>query len=221
MQQATTAQPSAPAQSTTPTPTFRLGPVRADQADALLIRISDIRGQLQDLSQRREQLFAQRQSMSAANGASHDARIAAIDQRSAALEKELFATQDLYAQAKAGRVVGQTPSPGGSLLEPRGVTRGDVRDATRQAVFSTIFGVFALYMVYRGARRLFGRRRPPPGIPDYSSQMAQLQQSIDVIALEVERISEGQRYVSKMLGAGAAQPVAAPEREHAGARASR
>jgi hypothetical protein len=37
--------------------------------------------------------------------------------------------------------------------------------------------------------------------------MDQLQTAVDAIALEVERISEGQRYVTKVLGEGAAQPV--------------
>ena len=35
---------------------------------------------------------------------------------------------------------------------------------------------------------------------DNSRQLQQLQESIDVVAVEVERISEGQRFVSKMLG---------------------
>jgi hypothetical protein len=50
-------------------------------------------------------------------------------------------------------------------------------------------------------------------------RLDQLQRSVDVMAVEIERISEGQRYVSKVLGAGAAgaaEPVgqrrAEPER---------
>jgi hypothetical protein len=35
--------------------------------------------------------------------------------------------------------------------------------------------------------------------PEISTQLAQLNQSIDAIALEVERISEGQRYTTKLL----------------------
>jgi len=37
--------------------------------------------------------------------------------------------------------------------------------------------------------------------------MDQLQNAVDAIAVEVERISEGQRYVTKMLNDGSAQPI--------------
>ena len=46
-----------------------------------------------------------------------------------------------------------------------------------------------------GAQRLMARQRPATE----PNRLEQLQQSVDVIALEVERISEGQRYVTKIL----------------------
>ena len=62
------------------------------------------------------------------------------------------------------------------------------------------------WMSRRFARQLAARTGSDP------AQMAQLQQSVDAIALEVERISENQRWVTKVinekaLGAGEAQPV--------------
>jgi hypothetical protein len=52
--------------------------------------------------------------------------------------------------------------------------------------------------------RAFGRRMDRASSranvpPELSTQLAQLNQSIDAIALEVERISEGQRYTTKLL----------------------
>jgi hypothetical protein len=68
------------------------------------------------------------------------------------------------------------------------------------------------------------RRRVPVSItrlgPEDANRMEQLQRSVDVIALEVERISEGQRYVTKVLnealpalGSGAAQEVSMAQRD--------
>lgn len=59
--------------------------------------------------------------------------------------------------------------------------------ATTHALLAVLFAL--------GAQHLSARGRPAVnhGEPD------QLQQSIDAIALEVERISEGQRYVTKMV----------------------
>ncbi len=74
-------------------------------------------------------------------------------------------------------------------------------------VHSLLAVLFAL-----GAARLMVRQGPATG----QSRLDQLQQSVDVIALEVERISEGQRYVTKILDEqlrpsidrGEAQPIA-------------
>jgi hypothetical protein len=45
-----------------------------------------------------------------------------------------------------------------------------------------------------------------------------MEEGIEAIAIEVERISEGQRFVSKLLGEGAAQPINAASREREPAR---
>jgi hypothetical protein len=65
--------------------------------------------------------------------------------------------------------------------------------------------------------RFVRRRGPAPPVrlaAEESARLEQLQRNVDVIALEVERISEGQRYVAKLLsdkqpaiGAGAAQDI--------------
>ena len=60
--------------------------------------------------------------------------------------------------------------------------------ATVHALLAVLFAV--------GARHLMARAAPAPSHP---SRVDRLQQGIDVIALEVERISEGQRYVTKLL----------------------
>lgn len=193
---------------------------------SLEVRAGDIRAQLAELTARRRELIEQRALMSSGEGAGHDARIATIDQRSAALEKELFQTQDAIAQASAGRVVRTNIFGGGTLQDPNTLSQRDVQravsSAVRDGVASTVFSVLVLYAGWRGFRRFVLRRKPSPSLGDNSMQIAQLQQSIDVIALEVERISEGQRYVARILGdravgPGAAQPVAVPKGEPVGA----
>jgi hypothetical protein len=66
-----------------------------------------------------------------------------------------------------------------------------------------LFG-FALYRWgFARARARFARASAPAD----TARMDQLQTAVDTIALEIERISEGQRYVTKVLGEGTAQPV--------------
>lgn len=49
------------------------------------------------------------------------------------------------------------------------------------------------------SRRMDRAATRPNLAPELSTQLAQLNQSVDAIALEVERISEGQRYTTKLL----------------------
>ena len=65
--------------------------------------------------------------------------------------------------------------------------------ATIHALLAVLFGV--------GAERLMARQRPSPraqvGIGDDREQ--RLEQAIDAIAVELERVGEGQRFVAKVL----------------------
>ena len=77
--------------------------------------------------------------------------------------------------------------------------------------------------VFRSSRsampiaRAFARRlesKPPAAIPpDVSARLERIEQAVDAIAIEMERISEGQRFTTKLL----AERAAAPSRAGAGA----
>lgn len=67
------------------------------------------------------------------------------------------------------------------------------------------FIMFAVIIIGRPIMRAIGKRieagaQPPARIPpEMQAQMQQLIQSVDAIAIEVERISEGQRFAAKIL----------------------
>ena len=65
--------------------------------------------------------------------------------------------------------------------------------ATIHALLAVVFGV--------GAQRLMARRqeqsRAEPGLE--SDRTKHIEQAIDAIAIELERVGEGQRYVTKLL----------------------
>jgi len=79
-------------------------------------------------------------------------------------------------------------------------------------------GVMAVIILSIGAlggiaTALFRRIRTAPrpsALPDqrdYDQRFAQLQQSVDAIAVEVERIAEGQRFNTKLLADGERRPA--------------
>lgn len=85
----------------------------------------------------------------------------------------------------------------------------------------TIVGVFLLVIigaVVGGLKVL--KRRPPERAALDENRLQHLEQAVDAIALEVERISEGQRFTTKLLAerqgekaADAADPAARPLRQ--------
>jgi len=69
------------------------------------------------------------------------------------------------------------------------------------AFFLTMaFIIVGLPLARAFARRMDRRGASPAQIPgEVSAQLAQLNQAVDAIALEVERISEGQRFTTRLL----------------------
>lgn len=68
------------------------------------------------------------------------------------------------------------------------------------AFFLTIATIIIGLPIARAIARRLDRRPGPAQIPsDVSAQLNQLNQAVDAIALEVERISEGQRFTTRLL----------------------
>lgn len=72
-------------------------------------------------------------------------------------------------------------------------------------IMAIVFGSVALMVIVtpivRGVMRMIERHQDKSLVhgPAVAQQLAQLQQSIDTLAIEVERISEAQRFQSKVL----------------------
>ena len=65
------------------------------------------------------------------------------------------------------------------------------------------------------------RRQPPPSVPSGAEErleniemrLVQLQQAVDDVAIEMERVAEGQRFATKLLAERAAGPSDQSRRE--------
>jgi hypothetical protein len=69
------------------------------------------------------------------------------------------------------------------------------------AIMSTflIGGVVVIRLTFAMARRLEGKPSTPAIPPDLSARLERIEQAVDSVAIEVERISEGQRFTTKLL----------------------
>jgi hypothetical protein len=136
-----------------------------------------------------------------------DARLKVLDERIVQLEKDISQNGQLLASAPPNLVQETTPPSmiGGPVGGP--INMNGIAVAFIVAVLFPLSIAFSIRWLRRGARAVAAF---PSAVVD---RIARIENAVDTIALEVERISEGQRFVTKLmsethqLGAGAAEPI--------------
>lgn len=146
-----------------------------------------------------------------------------LDQRIVQIEKEITATGTQLRSAPSAAIIA-----GSAAMPDPGTTF--VRVSQEIVPIVGILSVFVFAPIALAVARLIWRRASAPPKQILQNDQAthqrldQLQQAVDAIAIEVERISEGQRFVTKLLsetdrqalGAGAAESLRAPRKAAAG-----
>ncbi len=137
-----------------------------------------------------------------------DARITSVDQQ----------------MAQAEQAVATAAAVPGAVVEPPPYRReGPPDEVFAIPIVFTIAVLMPIAIAY--ARRIWKRGATviAPIPKEVQDRMEQLSEAVESIGLEVERIGEGQRFITKvfsetnarLLNAGAAQPIAVPQRgEH-------
>ncbi|HUQ46696.1 MAG TPA: hypothetical protein VM053_00475 [Gemmatimonadaceae bacterium] len=167
-------------------------PRTVQELEGLRARRSELSAQLSSAANRRERLV--REMNKAQPGparAGLEQRIGVLDQRMVQIESDLAITGQQLSTTQAGILSTQAQRSIGNL------SRGNV---TAISIVFTIFVLAPLALV--AARNMWKRgNRPGPLPPDAENarKMEQLQQSVDTIAVEMERVSEGQRFVTRLL----------------------
>ena len=153
----------------------------------------EISDQLTSVSSRRQELA--REILRTGDGpgrAGLENRLQVLDQRIIQLETDLANTGRQLASAPAD-VVAKSEIP---------VQYGDP-DAFEEGIMAGGFSVLVLMSaVLLFARRRWKRRvsqRPSELGTDSAQRLARLEHGMDAIAIEIERVSEGQRFVTKLL----------------------
>ena len=179
-------------------------PRTREEVAALISQREAISDQLENVSDRRHSLSEEltgTPSDVARKGL--ESRIQVLDRRILQLESDLDATGRQLALAPPNMVasaqMGMDPPDRGDEF-PQGVAVGG----------TSVLGFCALiYFLSRRKARRHTSRSTPAGINDESTQRLQrLEQGMEAIAIEIERVSEGQRFVTKLLSQSP-QPVPA------------
>lgn len=198
MQAQTVEQPSVPPQPVIrieqgpggPAQTLAIPMTRADIA-AIRARRGELSNQLISASNRREELAGQLRQASGADRAGLEQRIGVLDQRIVQLESDIAETGRLLTGAPAGLASTSEAMFGG--FKSGEVLAGGI-----------VFTIFVLAPLAVGASRMMWKRAAAGPVrsvipPETAGRLERIEQAVEAIAIEVERVSEGQRFVTKLM----------------------
>jgi len=213
--QATTVQtaPPAPAASLAPaaaTATPAAAPVVAGipqtvgELRALRAERKEISSQLENVAARRARLSQSLKGKEGVDRAGVEARISVLDKRMLQLESQLDQTGQQLALAP------------GALTSAADLPRFTNMDPDAVAALGAVFMIFVLAPIAFAAARMMWKRSNRPvaaPLPDEASRrLERLEQGMDAIAIEIERVSEGQRFVTRLLSDAHGAPLPMSQR---------
>jgi hypothetical protein len=197
-------QPPQPATTAPAAPPPPVAPVQeAVNVAALRAMRSELSRQITSATSRRNELAERLRNATPEERPGLEARIQVLDERIVQLERDLAETgRQLTANPAA--LVTSTREPG--VLMWGGFSPDQ---ATGITVVFTIFvlaplALAAAWLMWKRAR--LPARAPLP--PETVQRLERIEQSVDAIAIEVERVTEGQRFLTRLLTDK--QPVALP-----------
>lgn len=203
----TTTQDPAVAIPATPQPTAPVVqgapgvPQTRAEVQALRAQRSELSSQLTSAARRRSELAEELAGATPVERAGLEARISQLDQRILDIEAEIGRTGQLIAQSPGELLTSRS-------VQPQGPGRPDM------TAVSVVFTIFVLAPIAIAAARLLWKRANAPIQPaidrETADRLRRLEGGVDAIAIEVERISEGQRFVTKLMAEREQQKIALP-----------
>ncbi|MCC7000763.1 MAG: hypothetical protein IT357_01305 [Gemmatimonadaceae bacterium] len=195
--QGTTPAPGSPVGTPAPAEGPALGvftqvPRTAAEVSSLRSQRSELSRQLTSATGRREELAEElEKATSAANRAGIEARLRLLDERILQIERDISTTGQLLARTPGSIAVPPPPPPG---------SRDFNMDLTPiVAILSTfVFAPIAIAYAVRIWKRSDAKVESALE-RDNAERLRRLESAVDSIAIEMERVSEGQRFVTKLL----------------------
>ena len=201
-------------------------PVTTKDVAGLLARKATLSNQLSSSVSRRRELARQlRDATSGADKAGLEQRLAVLDGRIARLESDIDETGKVLSTPSIARLTQQQqdfnfnfgPNTSNRLADSSGP-------------LMAVFLIFVLCPIAVSVSRVFWKRgslpRQAPVDKESAQRLERMEQAMEAIAIEIERVSEGQRFVTRLLAEGrdgvalgAGQPGMEPVRQSMGEKA--
>lgn len=195
--------PFTPQDGGAPSPTPQAPCAVVINVDALRARGAELSNQLRSVQGRRDALARDMRRASDASMPGLQKRLDVLDQRLVQLEQDIRINGQLIAQGAGCTIRPSAASINVPFIGP--MPPGNV------TAISIVFTIFVLCPIALAAARLLWKRGNRPVVTnaqrDADLRMERVEQAVDTIAVEIERISEGQRFVTQLLARPAAQPI--------------
>lgn len=216
-------QPNAPANPTPPGnvtvkipgPDGTLRTISATPQEAYRAAVTqrdEVSDQVSSLVDKRDDVAQELSQAPAAVEPGLRTRLAELDQQVLVAERAL---------AQANERVAQLAGVPGAIVERSTPPRDNSGEIASMMIAGSVALLFPIAIAY--ARRMWRRAAVPPAPavpPELVERMGRIEQAVDAVAIEIERMSEGQRFVTRLLAdesraipGGAAAPVAVPARD--------
>jgi len=182
-------------------------PMSGRELNALKAQRSELSNQLESVDGRRSKLLSQlRQTGDPTAVKGLEDRLALLDKRQLQLEADLATTGQQLSSVPAG-LVASTAGPAVFA----GLGSGQV------VAISIVGMIFVAGPLAVGFAKTLFKRASQPGLPpqmftETAQRLERLEGAVDSIAIEIERISEGQRFVTRLLSEGQHAAIGAGQR---------
>jgi len=177
-------------------------PMTARDLSVLKARREELSSQLRSVDGRRSRLLRElRQTDDPTAAKGLQGRLALLDARQLQLESDI---------AETGRQLSSTPA---GMVATTGIGASFAGFGSGQLLALSIVAVIFVFapLAIGFARTLWKRSNrpaPPPAVFNEAAQrLERLEAAVDAIAIEIERISEGQRFVTKLLSEAQPAPM--------------
>ena len=185
---------------------FNTKPLSAADVGALKAKRTELSRQLSSVQERRDEVSKELLRTSGPGAKGLEQRLAVMDERIVQLERDI---------AFNGRELAR--APGELVNEEAAVQRYGPFSSNQLTAISIVSIVMVWGPLALAAARLMTKRanqpKPSPQLLEGAARLERIEQAVDSMSIEIERISEGQRFVTQLMSKREPAPALAERTE--------
>lgn len=180
--------------------TLTLKPLTSADVEALKAKRSELSRQLTSVQGRRDDVAKELLRTTGPGAKGLEQRLAVMDERIVQLERDIAAN---------GRELARAP---GELVSEEATVQRYGPFSSGQLTAISIVSIVMVWgpLAWAAARMMMKRAnqpKPSPQVLESTARLERIEQAVDAMSIEIERISEGQRFVTQLMSSRAPAPA--------------